>query len=332
MIRRIVVFLSFLLLAGGALADDAWSGGTIRIGGNVEVSEPTDGPLNAAGGQVLVEAPVEGPLRAAGGQVEVGPNASIAGNALLAGGNVVVKGPIQGDLHAAGGQVTLDGPVAGDASIAGGSLILGPDARIEGRLKFRGGELNRDPSAQVAGGLVHTPAGSRRHERTAGERMARGWMWSVGLVALAALLAAALPGPSQRLAQELRERPGMTTLLGFLALTAIPVAAVLLMITIIGIPIALLALALYAGLLMVGYVWLAVVLGGLLLDRFNVERAAVTAWRIGAAALAMLILAIAVRVPFVGGLVKFAALVVGVGMIVGAVLRKVQPPPVHSIA
>jgi cytoskeletal protein CcmA (bactofilin family) len=327
MIRHIAVFLSFLLLAGGAVAEETWSGGTIRIGGNVVVSEPTAGPLNAVGGQVLVKASVQGPLRAAGGQIEVGPSAKIMGNASLAGGNIVVKGPIQGNLHAAGGQIIVDGPVAGDAFIAGGSLILGPNARIEGKLKFRGGELNRDPSALVAGGLVHVAARSHRHDLTAGERMTHGWAWSVGLVVLAALLAGALPGPSQRLALELRERPGMTTLLGFLALTAIPVAAVMLVITIIGIPIAVLALILYAGLLMIGYVWLAVVLGGLLLDRFKAETAAVTAWRVGAAALAMIILAIAVRAPFVGGFVKLAALVVGVGMIVGAVLRKAPPAP-----
>lgn len=327
MFRQIAVFLSFLLFAGGAFADDAMSEGTVRFGGHVEVSHPTSGALYAAGGEVQVEAPVQGPLRAVGGDVEVGRGAQIAGSASLAGGNVVVKGPVQGNLHVGAGDVTLDGPVAGDAFVGAGSLSLGPNARIEGKLKFRGGELNRDPGAQVAGGIVQSPARSHRHEWTVGERMTRGWVWSLGLVVLAALLAGALPGPSKRLAQELRERPGMTTLLGFLALTAIPVAAVMLVITIIGIPIALLALVLYAALLMIGYVWLAVVLGGLLLDRFSAETAAVTAWRVGAAALAMIILAIAVRVPLVGGFVKLAALVVGVGMIVGAVMRKVRPPP-----
>lgn len=331
MIRRVAVFLSFLLLAGAAGAEDAWPGGTVRFGGHVEVSEPTAGTLYAAGGEVQVEAPVQGSLRAAGGSVEVGPGARISGSASLAGGNVVVKGPIQGNLHVGAGDVTLDGPVAGDAYVGAGSLSLGPNARIEGKLKFRGGELNRDPGAQVVGGLVQAPPRVHRHERTAGERMTRGWFWSLGLVVLAALLAGVLPGPSQRLAQELRERPGMTTLVGFLALTAIPVAAVMLMITIIGIPIAVLVFVLYAALLMIGYVWLAVVLGGLLLDRFNAETAARTAWRVGAAALAMIILAIAVRVPLVGGFVKFAALVVGVGMIVGAVTRKVQPPPAATL-
>ncbi len=326
MIRRAAVFLSFLLLAGGAVAEDGWSEGAFRFGGHVEVSEPTDGPLYAAGGDVRVEAPVQGSLRAAGGDVEVGPGAQVAGSASLAGGRVVVKGPIQGNLHVGAGDVTLDGPVAGDAFVGAGSLSLGPNARIEGKLKFRGGDMDRDPGAQVAGGVVHAPSRVHRQDRTAAERLTHGWMWSLGLVALAALLAGALPGPSQRLAQELRERPGMTALVGFLALTAVPVAALMLAITIIGIPIALIALVLYAALLMIGYVWLAVVLGGLLLDRLNAETAAVTAWRVGAAAVAMILLAIAVRVPLVGGFVKFAALVVGVGMIVSAVMRKVQPP------
>ena len=75
-------------------------------------------------------------------------------------------------------------------------------------------------------------------------------------------------------------------------------------------------------LLLVGYVWLAVVVGGLLLDRVKPETAALTAWRAGAAVLAMLALALLTRLPFVGGLVVFAALVVGVGMVVAVVIRR----------
>jgi hypothetical protein len=103
------------------------------------------------------------------------------------------------------------------------------------------------------------------------------------------------------------------------------------MITIIGIPIGLIALALYAVLLLVGYVWLAVVLGGLLLDRFKAETARETAWRVGAAMLTMIVLALLVRTPYIGGLVKLAALVVGVGMIVGALMRRVKPVDLGAV-
>jgi hypothetical protein len=322
-------FLSCLLAAASvAAAEDGSLDDSLRIGGNIEVTEPTEGGLHALGGRITVDAPVGGSLRAAGGKIEVGSSAVIGGSASLAGGSIVVKGSIGGDLHAAGGQITIDGPIAGDASVAGGTLTLGPDARISGKLKFHGGELVRDANAQVLGATIHSHRRARSHEHVehaSGNDFGRGWFWSAGLVLMAALLAGALPGPSRRLAQELRERPWVTPLLGFLALTAIPIAALLVMITIIGIPIGLLALALYAVLLLVGYVWLAVVLGGLLLDRFKAETAQETAWRVGAAMLAMIALAILVRVPLVGGLVKFAALIVGVGMIVGVVMRRVNP-------
>src|SRR5690349_1702407 len=141
---------------------------------------------------------------------------------------------------------------------------------------------------------------------------------------LAGILAATLPGPSNRMANELREHPGSTLLSGFLAFTAIPIAGVLLMLTIVGIPIALLALMAYGVLLLLGYVWVAVVAGGMLLNRVKPEVAAVAAWRAGFAVLAMLAIALAARVPYLGGWVHFAALLLGIGMIAAVVLRRPQ--------
>ena len=322
--RIALLFLSCFALAAGAAAADSPPEATIRLGGDVVVSQPLQGALHALAGTVTIDAPVSGDVSAAAGDVYVGSTAAIAGDVSLAAGHVAIEGAIQGDLRAAGGHVEIDGPVTGDASIAAGSLELGPAARIQGRLTFHGGELHRDPAAQIVGGIVHTSPPRWRwpaHEHSAGWRFAHGWIWTAGLMLLAALIAAALPDASHRMAQELRERPWITPLLGLVAIASIPVGAVLLILTIIGIPIALLALVGYAGLLLVAYVWVAVVVGGMLLDRVHPETAARTAWRVGAAVLAMLLLAIVVRVPFVGGLVKLAALVVGMGMIVAAIFR-----------
>jgi hypothetical protein len=127
---------------------------------------------------------------------------------------------------------------------------------------------------------------------------------------------------------ELRARPWLASLFGILALICIPIAAVLVMITIIGIPVGLLALLGYVALLIIGYVSASVVLGGLLLDKFKSDAAAQTAWRVGAAVLAMLVIATLGRVPIVGGLVALAALVIGVGVIVAATVhRKGTPAP-----
>lgn len=321
MSRPIAVLLSCLALAGNAAAEEASFSRSIWIGGSVDISQAVEGPVHAAGGTVVVNAPVNGNVRVAGGTVEVGPAATIAGDTALAGGSITVDGSIKGNLRAAGGQVRINGPVAGDTSIAAGTLELGPAARIDGKLVFRGQDLRRDPAAQVTGGVEQRRGRPHRYERTPAERFAHGWLWTAGLMVLAALIAAALPGPSRRMAQELRERPWITPLLGFVALTSIPIAAVLMMITVIGIPVGILAIIGYAALLLVGYVWIAVVLGGMLLDRVKPETATRTAWRAGAAVLAMLALGMLVRVPFVGHLVWLVAIALGVGMIVAVVFR-----------
>lgn len=325
MTHRIALLLASLALAGAAFADEAPAGRSISLGGNIDISQAIEGPVIAAGGTVNVNAPVDGSLRVTGGTVHVGTVAAVSGDASIAAGTITMDGSIKGSLHAAAGDVRINGPVAGDASVAAGTLELGPDARIQGKLTFRGRELRRDPAAQVVGGIEHTRGRWRGHERTLAERFMHGWIWTAGLMVLAALIAAALPGASNRMAQELRERPWITPLLGLVALTSIPLAAVLLMVTIIGIPLGLLAVIGYVALLLVAYVWAAVVVSGMLLDRVKPQTAAQTAWRAGAAVLAMLVLAILVRVPFVGGMVKLAVLVVGVGMIVAVIFRHSRP-------
>jgi len=104
-------------------------------------------------------------------------------------------------------------------------------------------------------------------------------------------------------------------LLGFLALVAFPAAAVVLMITIIGIPLGLVTLLAWLMLLLVGYAAAAIVLGDSVLRAWRSPAAVGTAARAGAAMLAVLLLALLTRIPFVGGFLALAALVVGVGAV-----------------
>jgi cytoskeletal protein CcmA (bactofilin family) len=327
MLERLRFFALCMLLAASALAAESAVSRSVFAGGSVEITEAQAGDVRGVGGHILVNAPVAGRVRLAGGEIEIGDKATIAEDAAIAGGHVVVNGAVNGNLKVGAGHVKIDGQVGGDATIAAGVLELGPNARIGGGVRFRGGRLDQDPAAQVTGGIEHTTHRHRHHEHddTFLGRYSRGWFWTIGLMVLAAIAAASIPGPSRRMAEELQSHPWKAPLLGFIALTTIPVAAVLVMITIIGIPLGLLALIGYAALLLIGYVCVAVVVGGMLLDRFKADVAGTVAWRVGAAVLAMLALSLLARLPVVGGVAVFVALIVGVGMIATAILRR-RPP------
>jgi hypothetical protein len=96
-------------------------------------------------------------------------------------------------------------------------------------------------------------------------------------------------------------------------LVGVPIAAAAMFVTIIGIPAAMGVLLLYVVVLVVAYVIGAQFVGDLLLVAFSSETAARTAWRISALMLALLALSVIAAWPVIGGFVRFAVLLLGLG-------------------
>jgi cytoskeletal protein CcmA (bactofilin family) len=307
-----------LIAAGGNVDVDApVAGDAMLAGGNLRVTATVEHSLYAGGGRLTLDAPIGRNLRVGGGQVEVGPMATVAGNITVGGGQVSLRGAVKGSVTASGGRVLIDGPVDGDVVSNAGRLTLGPHARLAGALRYRSGdELVRDPAAQVAGAIEQLAMpgyGTAPDWRERAHRAGPSWWWTLGLMAIAAVLVAALPVTSLRGADALRARWGWALLWGFVALVCIPIAALILVITIVGIPLALLVVLLYLALLLLGYVGSAVALGQWALVRFRTDAAGRIGWRIASAVAAVLALALLGRLPLVGGLVALLAVLAGIG-------------------
>jgi cytoskeletal protein CcmA (bactofilin family) len=315
----------FIAAAGSLDVDAPVTGDAITLGGKVRIGGDVGRSVYAAAGQLSILGKVGHNVRMAGGQAELGPKSEVAGNVSIAGGQARLLGTVRGHVQAAGERVLIDGPVTGDVVATARQVELGPNARIGGKLRYRSGEpLRQDPAAQVTGGvdvLVPALGGASEAARRPAERHppqpATGyhiaWVWTLGLMVLAGVLLAALPGFYAHVARTLRERPGMSLLLGFALLVCTPVAALLMMISLVGIPLGLFTTAVYLALLPVAYVSSAIALGDWALTRWQSERAAGLRWRLLAAALAVALLAALGAIPWLGGVVAFAALLGGLG-------------------
>jgi hypothetical protein len=291
----------------------------VLAGGNVRVREGVQRDLFAAGGNVRVEGAIARNARLAGGNVEIASSASVAGRLTAAGGTVHVRGPVGGSIDVAAGDLLVDSEVGGDVRAAAGNVELGPNARIGGRLLLAAAwvDVRRHPEARVQGGVRVDDSPRHRSHGSGG-----GWLWSSGLIVLAALAAGLFPAAIARLGAGLRAKPGLAVASGFAVLACVPAAALVIAITIIGLPIALLLLFAYILTLAAGYVAAGVLLGDAALARLRGADATQVAWRVGAAALAALALALLARVPVVGWLVGLAAIVIGIGAIAVAVIER----------
>ena len=333
--RLIAGFASLLCAPWPALADDvaeaSIGGNELRAGGQVEFDEEVrrnafvsggdvtvrgavGRNLYAAGGEVRLEGSVDGDARVAGGNLSIEPEARIAGDAMLAGGSIAVDGSISGDLTAFGDRIELNGRIDGDVQLAGGRLRLGPDARVGGRVTYRSGdELVVEPGAQVAGG-VRQSADERAWRRFAqGATIIGGVTLSLGLLLLGAILILAMPRFTREAAESIRRLPWQTIGIGLAVLVGVPVMCAILVITLIGIPLAVLLAFFYGALLVLGYLIGAVFLGDLVLRRINAAKLDSVWWRVLFLVLAIVAIAVAKLIPVVGPLACGLLFLAGLG-------------------
>ncbi len=102
------------------------------------------------GTYVLPEGEVlEGNLRVVGGDATVSSGARVTGDVTVLGGELRIEGVVEGNLSVTGGTATVNGTVYGDVQVLGGNINFGPDAVVMGAVHQIGGEVNRDPAAQV---------------------------------------------------------------------------------------------------------------------------------------------------------------------------------------
>lgn len=163
------------------------------------------------------------------------------------GGDAYVRpGEVVGDVSAFGGSAHVDGEVLGDVAAFGGDVLLGPTAIVHGSVDAAGGRVQMMPGARALGGARSgAPDPSvDHHERgrdDGGEvgALVRGLLFSALLFLFALLLTGVVPERMSAMHVAIIREPGRSAgagLLGYLSATVVLVA---LMITIVGIPLAL---------------------------------------------------------------------------------------------
>lgn len=308
-------------LAGGrvAVASEV-QGDLVAAGGEVSIGGAVKDDLYAAGGTVRVDALVDGNARVAGGEVSVGPATVVVGALSLTGGRIQFDGNTHSYLQASGGTVRLNGEVHGDAEVRAEELVIEPGTRIAGKLVYRGPEAPVVPEGAVIAGGVEF------HERGAGhyvqdtETHAHGAhhgigsvVWLLGVFIAAALFLLLFPHYAREAASAIGRLPLQSIGLGLAILVCVPFLGVLLLITIIGIPLALLLVPLYLLVLFLGWVTAALFIAQRGLEALRPGQPVTTAWQLLALFLALLALWLVGKIPYIGDLVAFVALIAGIG-------------------
>lgn len=322
-VSGLATYNSGQVVIGQPIPDDVFASG-----GMIEVNAPVGG-LIAAGGTININAPVNGNVIAAGGTINV--NAPVKGDVIAAGGTININGDIGGKLVAAGGTININNGIGTNAFLAGGNVNIGDGATIGRDALISGGQVS---NAGTIEGNLTVRARTFENTGTAGqlnvelskprEEFSRifsifGIIFTIGMFILGLILLHFAPVHFLAVEEEVRKSAIVKTVGGFFAIIISLVVLILISVTIVLLPIALLLwMAFFAGLL------LSTLFVSLALGRFLVLKAKWEAppWQMFL--LGFVILNIASRIPVAGLIVLGISVSLGFAAFLSTLYRKRQ--------
>lgn len=291
--------------------DETVQGDLQAFGGTVVVRGTVTGDLSAVGGAVQIPGTVQGSVEASAGSVEI--SGTVGGDVDVAAGSLLVAdgATVRGSLNGGAGSAVFAGTVEGDVTVGADTLRFADTASVGGDLRYDADDVSGLDAVSVGGtvtrdeGLVTGPQFSFAPQIPSWGSVLYGL---VANLLLGALLVAGLPAYSSRLAERVSADPLRLGAAGFVALVGVPVVLVLVAITVVGIPLALIGLLAYLVALWVGFVYGAYAVGAWALDRAGVETSRWVHLAVGVVAFSLVGV-----VPVLGALLQFAALLLGLG-------------------
>jgi len=301
--------------AGSIKILDRVVGDFIGAAGSIDVDNDIYGDLAIAGGDINLNGKVNGDVRAAAGNINIngnigrdfvgsGGNININGiienDLVVSAGNINIKGTINGnaDIHA--GKITITGIIGQNARIIADEIVIGPDAQINGNLDYDADMIDFSEGNVKGVVTIIEQSPSKILPRVFGQII-----YMILLFITGVLMIAIFKKSTPKVVKKISENTFLAAGIGFLILIAVPIASLILIITIIGIPFAILLLLAYGVAIFLGTVYVAISIGTPLLRK---KKSIYLKLLVG-----VFLYGVVVSLPIMGGLVCFVGVIVGLG-------------------
>jgi len=253
------------------------------------------------------------------------------GHVMDYGGNITVLGRVSNDVVAVGGSIVVSGEVDGRVLALGGNVTLLPGAHIAGDVQTFGGSVSRSPGVEVDGRIDPgmTTDQFTLPNVTSIIPVRLDWTDVIFWAFSGLVISLFLPSQLTRVRLMARHQPLGSLFLGLLAYVIGVVAGVALVLTCLGIPLALaIGVVLWGGSIF-GTAALGLWIGSALVPGATNRRRLPF---ILATVLGVSMLAIASTAPVIGGIIRVLVSCAGLGAVLLSIATMRHPSPARRRA
>ena len=303
-------------------------GNLITFAEDVQISATVGGFVaGAVSSYTLNNAGIGGDLWLAAERITLDPASKVGGNASIAAQRIMIEGGVGRDLYAFADRVEVAGNIAQDVEAFTARLQLLRGAQIGGDVRLRSQNadaLEKDPTVVIGGEVASLDMPEELEQKSRYATM-EFYLWQI-----AYLLAAFLVGlvlfwlvPGLRAMTIDAGGAGLKSAgIGFLTLVSVPIMALIVAFTIVGLPFALIGIAAWILVFYLAKIVIGAIVGRMLLS--DGDRTPVSLF------VGLAIVVVAINLPFIGGIINFVLTILGIGLMVqyifGYVTRRDAEP------
>ncbi len=298
------------------------NGDVFAAGNIVRISGEVTNNVFAAGNSVTIDKKIGGKAILAGNSLDLADGSQIANYLIAAGNNLKVSSMVNGNVFLAGSNITLDSIIRGNVAASSASFSIIAPANISGDVNYWSpNDASIEAKAVISGNIQkHLPPAWRGQgigftQTKAAMRQFGITMNIIGFLSafiIGTLLIHFAPKLMTKVSSNISQRFWPSFGIGFLALVATPIAMIIFLITIIGIPIAFGLGILYSVIIYLTKIFVGFWLGRKILPKGNIYLGL---------ALGLLIFFVLSSIPIVSGLVKLTTASVGMGTAIYTIKR-----------
>jgi len=309
----VYVFSQDVTVKGHVTGDVIAFAQTLRVNGQV------DGNVRAFTNNITITGSVGKNVLTFNETANLDASGKIGGSVTAFVKSLSLEGSVERDVLDFSQHLGISGKVGGGVRAKGESLNIDGSAEIKGPVRFDGHEPPQvSPQAKLASPVEYHKMVRKPHYME-GRYYVWQVIWVAAFVLFGMVLFLLMPKFSQE-AVDSAERYGASFGLGLLVFFGVPIAAIIACVTVVGLFLGISTLFLWYAAL-----YFAQLVVGALVGQWMMGRATETWPLIGRMAAGIVVVRVCTTIPYIGGWVKFAVMLWGLGAISLTIYRRLQP-------
>jgi cytoskeletal protein CcmA (bactofilin family) len=306
------------------------NGDLIVAAQEIEINGIVNGNIYTAGQNLTIGTKTIWDVFLAGQNIKIVKDAVIGRDLFVAGASISLDGTVQRRLSAGGSDITLGGTVGQDAVLDADKIDIMSGSSIKGNLYYTSANKANIATGSAIGG--NTDWTYRQPEQTKQATLMDSWVGILLGIASAFLVWLIVrfwrPEFWSRNSKVIIEKPLKALGMGALALLVTPIIAVLLMITVIGIPVGIILGFAYGVAIYLSKIVVASAFGLWMGKRYKWATMHKGVWPV---LIALIVLAVLANLPYVAFLIGLLVVLAGLGALVATNIGSEKPKKTEAV-